>query len=1156
MARPTIKAGERSFAGQVIAWIKEQISHGGLPFGNALNDPSLYGPPTTRFPDVLLTLDEAARQPFCGWELKTPSTDPRDSDLLENAVEKARALNARYFVTWNMVWAILWTVPPRGPVTEENCVRPYGPIPQVRTEDDLREGVVYNRLKEICARILLDLGRLYEDASINLMHADTSVFVAVLARTADQLYPPMLNSLNAQCADRKFDRQLDAWAKKQGVNKYDADYRKTLVRQVVYKVLSKILFYQTLRRYRLILPPMDLSGTPARQLGEKLAHFFQKARDIDYQAVFEPDITDQLQFDRESTTILSDLVQHLNQYNFDQMPLDVVGRVFEQLIPPEARHGLGQYFTREDLVDFIVAFCVRNPDDAVLDPTCGTGTFLVRAYDRLNRLASKPHHQILSQLWGVDIARFPAELATINLFRQDLADYNNFPRIVPEDFFQVRPGQAFDFPPPRIDMDPDHRETVSMPPFDAVVGNFPYIRQGLIEKANPGYKKVLERVLFDDWHQAYPQLFADHSLRLSGQADIYAYLFFHAAAHLKPEGRMGIVVSNAWLDAEYGYEIQKFFLSKFKIIAVVESRCEAWFEDVAINTVFVVLERCDSAEDRDAHLAKFVKLKKPLADLFPQDLANDAARRWSQVLHLVDKIEGVGLAGSPAASSGAHKTFGPLQTEHVSLPSIDSYEDEQVRVRSIGQAELHQALHASRKTARWGCFLRSPNIYFQLLDACADSLVPLGRMAEVRRGMTTGANEFFYLTPETIKHRRIEKRFLKPVIKSPRDTKSIQVDPKELKLHVFLCNKPESRLAGTNALKYIRWGANQLARTTKQKPGGKKLSEIPSVQGRPRWYTIPSHRLPKIIWTKSYNDTFVQRYCPEGVFADQRIYEVLEKPGTHVEVLAALVNSTLTAFLIENVGRATLGEGALELTVEETQSDVLIPDPKLFASQKARKALLASFQKIAKRRILPIGREIRNVARQQFDNVVWRALGVPQAIVREITKALPEAVQERLTLPTLRTTSRKAREVRDIKELEKVVEEAVMASGIRRFPEAFLRGKVEMEDLGVPKEPLRVGARGIAVCELTLPDGTHFAETGFERAKAICFAQRTHPESLVVKIPTQDVVLVKALKDYSTYVRDVEQRLFREFMAKSGDAYLSENLTRKVLADYGLDIGD
>ena len=57
------------------------------------------------------------------------------------------------------------------------------------------------------------------------------------------------------------------------------------------------------------------------------------------------------------------------------MPQDVVGNVFEKLIPPEERHALGQYFTNENLVDLITAFCVRSKSDKVLDPTCGTGLF-------------------------------------------------------------------------------------------------------------------------------------------------------------------------------------------------------------------------------------------------------------------------------------------------------------------------------------------------------------------------------------------------------------------------------------------------------------------------------------------------------------------------------------------------------------------------------------------------------------------------------------------------------------------------------------------------------------------------------------------------------------------------------------------------------------
>jgi len=100
------KANEREFQGQAISWIKAQIEHGGLVFENATNDSSLYGVQTVKFPDVLLTLDFECNQAFCGWELKTPTTNVRDKELLSKAVEKAHLLNAKYFVTWNMQTAI------------------------------------------------------------------------------------------------------------------------------------------------------------------------------------------------------------------------------------------------------------------------------------------------------------------------------------------------------------------------------------------------------------------------------------------------------------------------------------------------------------------------------------------------------------------------------------------------------------------------------------------------------------------------------------------------------------------------------------------------------------------------------------------------------------------------------------------------------------------------------------------------------------------------------------------------------------------------------------------------------------------------------------------------------------------------------------------
>jgi len=71
-------------------------------------------------------------------------------------------------------------------------------------------------------------------------------------------------------------------------------------------------------------------------------------------------------------------------------------------------------------------------------------------------------------------------------------------------------------------------------------------------------------------------------------------------------------------------------------------------------------------------------------------------------------------------------------------------------------------------------------------------------------------NEFFYLDDEAQRKWQIEKEFLKPVIKSPRECKSIIVNPSKLKFKVFMCSRPKSELSGTNALKYIEWGRNRL----------------------------------------------------------------------------------------------------------------------------------------------------------------------------------------------------------------------------------------------------------------------------------------------------------------------------------------------------------
>ena len=111
-------------------------------------------------------------------------------------------------------------------------------------------------------------------------------------------------------------------------------------------------------------------------------NFNQVAKATDLQAVFEKDLSDDVELSNDSVEVIHKLIDELNHYNFSLLHHDVIGAVFEQLIPVNERHTLGQYFTRENLVDLINAFCIQTTNAFVLDPTCGTGTFLLRAYDK------------------------------------------------------------------------------------------------------------------------------------------------------------------------------------------------------------------------------------------------------------------------------------------------------------------------------------------------------------------------------------------------------------------------------------------------------------------------------------------------------------------------------------------------------------------------------------------------------------------------------------------------------------------------------------------------------------------------------------------------------------------------------------------------------
>jgi methylase of polypeptide subunit release factors len=124
-----------------------------------------------------------------------------------------------------------------------------------------------------------------------------------------------------------------------------------------------------------------------------------------------------------------------------------------------------------------------------------------------------------------------------------------------------------------------------LPELDAVVGNPPYVRQEKVEKT--------EKSRFSEIaSQAWP------GLELSGRSDLHCYFWPAATRLLKPDGYFGFLTSSSWLDVEYGFALQGWMLRHFKILAILESTAEPWFEDARVKTCVTILQRCDDETAR------------------------------------------------------------------------------------------------------------------------------------------------------------------------------------------------------------------------------------------------------------------------------------------------------------------------------------------------------------------------------------------------------------------------------------------------------------------------------------------------------------------------------------------------------------------------------
>ncbi len=122
--------------------------------------------------------------------------------------------------------------------------------------------------------------------------------------------------------------------------------------------------------------------------------------------------------------LVRDMVARLDDYNPGTLSEDPAGsrdllkKLYQQLFPSSVRHDLGEYYTPDWLAEHVLDQLdyIGDPDKRILDPACGSGTFLIMAINRVRRWyeENREHcrydesdlcRKILANLVGFDLNR-------------------------------------------------------------------------------------------------------------------------------------------------------------------------------------------------------------------------------------------------------------------------------------------------------------------------------------------------------------------------------------------------------------------------------------------------------------------------------------------------------------------------------------------------------------------------------------------------------------------------------------------------------------------------------------------------------------------------------------------------------------------------------
>lgn len=891
--KSNVNYNERSWAIDVITQINVYLHNKGKIIKSAGGENTIKNNKKSLFPDVLLYGDAVKGNILQGWELKMPDTSINNLEFYNNAVLKANLLRLNSFVLWNVKSAVLYHR-----INEDHfeVFYKWDEI-EINNRGDVENNIQLWR--DLLIQIIETLNNFFDSGEISSKTVIDSISLRSIvnvvldnsASTCDNIKKEVTQSL-------QLDSNINLWwrAAETEYGKHSDRYS-ILSNIVLTDWVIKIVFANILTRYfndAKVVYKINFETT----IEEGLEILSSISDNCNFWNIFNPSLA-QVHISDNAWNQLIQLNTFLSDFSFEEVDIEIIQDLMQSSVDFSKRKVAGQFATPIKLAEFLSRITILDKTQKVIDPCCGTGTIINEAYKLLKEY-DIPEQLIEENIWASDKYSFPIQLSTLTLTKPE--NIGRVLKVFKSDVIDIVTGEELSFKNPN-----DGSEiTIPIPQFKYVVSNLPFIQQESIKILNPEIHQI------NQWIEGNSEC----NLVLDGRSDIYAYIPFYLWEMIQETGKIGLILSNAFLGTKYGQEFLEIFQWFYQINEIVISGEGKWFNNAdVVAAILTGTKKQTPTTPSENSPIKFVVIKSNINNI--QDIKQLA--------------ENVNL-GVPSDN---------LDIKEYQISKVNEL---------LGFGFSWSALFGN---VDW----------FTKING---KLLHGHEVFDFIRGERRGWNQMFY---PPIGH-EIEDEFIKPVLKNLRNSKGLICSPNK---EAFCCSKSIDFLEENEKFGALKWIQSFQNSTNNI---GKPLVEALARPGH-YWYEMRDDSLADFTANINYGDSLFISMLDVRSFVDQRLIGLSIKEGYKKYnniLISALLNNILSLFFIESLGFGR-GSGALDLNKTKFENNFMLLNPNVL-SEAQTDEILDAYYPLLERDRLPLIEEIDSKDRIKFDKALLKSFGI------------------------------------------------------------------------------------------------------------------------------------------------------------------------------------